>query len=78
MNLYLLTRIGETNYDQYDSMVYVADSKKEAIELSMAEYKTTGILKPWVNRKEEIKCQLIGVAVYTLDKGEVISSYRAG
>lgn len=34
MKLYLCTKIGNVNYDEYDSCVVIAPNKKEAIKLA--------------------------------------------
>jgi hypothetical protein len=89
MNIYLLSQNVNNDYDTYDSCVVVAKSSEEAILIHprgrlFKDFDKTssfeGLLfsSDWAN-PEEVNCELIGKAKYTLKLNSVIcASFNAG
>ena len=69
--IYLIERTDTCDYDEYDAVVIVAKTPKEAKELAIKGY--------WGSFTEgKIICKLIGVANKTQAFGEVLASFNAG
>lgn len=69
--IYLIKRTDFIDYDQYDAVVVVARTPKEAKELAFKEYE--GCFTA-----ENTVCKLIGVANKKQPFGEVLASFNAG
>lgn len=86
MNLYLITRNDDTDYDQYDSAVVAApdeDAAKELIERNSRDWTHTTwtyVAKAPVesHTKLDITVKLIGTAIDEMQYGIVVASYNAG
>lgn len=74
--IYLLTQSYYTGYDTYDSMIIIAESKKEAIQISIDE--EGGFYKAWPSKSTMIDCELIGAPLATQSNGIVLASFNAG
>ena len=73
MNIYLVSRTDEVDYDEYDSLVVYAKSREAAKDISpCAEY-----FHAWAS-KENLKVELIGSNVLVKDPDIILSSYNAG
>ena len=72
MNLYLIARIGETDYDEYDSAVVAAKTVREAQHTHPCEYRFG-----WVH-PDQVKVTYLGVAKTRLKVGVVCASFNAG
>ena len=69
--IYLIERTDAFDYDEYDAVVIVAKTPKEAKELAFKGY-----LGSFTEGK--IICKLIGVANKKQALGEVLASFNAG
>lgn len=75
MNIYLLSQNVNNGYDTYDSMIIIAESKENAIKLSIKEK------GHWAgyNSEEDINIKRIGISG-GIDQDEhiVLASFNAG
>lgn len=71
--IYLVKRTDPVNYDEYDAVVVVARTLKEAKELAIKDEDYYGSFT-----NENTVCILIGVANKRQPFGEVLASYNAG
>ncbi len=69
--IYLIERTDTCDYDEYDAVVIIAKTPKEAKELACKGYHGSFI-------EGKIICKLIGVANKTQAFGEVLASFNAG
>ena len=72
MNIYLVSRTDEVDYDEYDAVVVYAMSREEAKNIAPC-----GNLYTWAS-KENLKVELIGSNVLVKDPDIILSSYNAG
>lgn len=93
MNLYKLTQEECTGYDSYDSVIVCAETSENAAKIHPWEYdlvkwsdqhrafyqgeKLFFWSSVWVTRIENVKVELIGVAVSSLEEGVVLASFNA-
>jgi hypothetical protein len=68
MNIYLVSRTDEVDWDEYDSVVVVAETPKEARKIAPVDDGT------WKN----LSVKLIGSAKMGIKKGIILESYNAG
>ena len=76
MNLYLITQTVNNEYDTYDGFVVCAESEDDAKtikELNKSE--PYGI---WVWCIDDIEVKYLGKADDSVERGEVLGSFRAG
>ena len=74
-NIYLIVRKDDYDYDEFDSVVVIADNEKSAFEVS---YKEIGS-RQWLNKYwnvENLEFSIIGQS--NLESQIVLSSYNAG
>jgi hypothetical protein len=77
MNIYLVTRTDEADYDEYDAMVVIAESEARAVKIHPdGNGRTDG--KFWVNDSATLKVELIGIAKDDEKECVVLSSFHAG
>jgi hypothetical protein len=69
--IYLIERTDDCDWDEYDGVVVVALSAKDA-------KKHVFVLKFWGMNKDNCTCTKIGVANKRLALGTVLSSFNAG
>lgn len=75
MELYLLSRIDEVDYDEYDSAVVAAESEEESKNIEVGhigQYHSS-----WTT-PDNIKVELIGTAREGTKAGVILTSYNAG
>ncbi len=86
MNLYLITRNDDVDYDQYDSAVVAAPDEEDAkalIEQDLYGWTYTDwkyVEKVFVETHKEldITIKLIGTAIDEMQYGIVVASFNAG
>ena len=82
MNLYLITRNDDVDYDQYDSAVVAAPDEEDAkalIEQDLDDWTHYGyVYHKKVNTKLDITIKLIGTAIDEMQYGIVVDSFNAG
>lgn len=82
MNLYLITRNDDVDYDQYDSAVVAAPDEEDAkalIEQDLDDWTHYGyVYNKKVNTELDITIELIGTAVDGIEPGIVVASFNAG
>lgn len=81
MNIYLLTQDVNVDWDTYDSAIVCAESEAEAVKFHpdgtffdsmwLATY-------DWVKMPSDVKCQKIGVADESIEKGVILDVYFPG
>lgn len=76
MNLYLLERTSEIDWDTYDSFVWCAKTPQDAMTQSALKYHDD-TWSNWVSESDML-CKLIGKAIPTIPEGEVLGSFNAG
>jgi len=81
VNLYLLTQTENVGYDTYDAAIVCAESEEEAVKIHpdgeiFNDGWTWGL--SWVMYPRDVKCQKIGVADKSIEKGVVLASFNAG
>ena len=75
MNIYKLTRTDKWGYDDYDSLIVIAENEESAKLIPpITEYETTA----WPNSPNLIDVELIGVAKPFSTAGCVLASFNAG
>jgi len=79
LNLYKVTRNGNTDYDQYGGFVVVAYSEEDAKEVTLEKWDTEDMFyKPskysWVE-KDEMEAKYLGVADFSVKRGIVIKDF---
>ena len=81
MNLYLLEQDVNMDWDTYDSVIVCAESEEEAVKIHPnGDFFDTGWRwrDAWVENPSLVKCQKIGVADKSVEKGVVLASFNAG
>jgi hypothetical protein len=84
MNLYLLTQNEARGYDTYDSCVVAAESAEEAQKIHpgygiSGEWWTSRYRSStWATHLENVKVELLGVAVEGTKAGTILASFNAG
>jgi len=78
MNLYILRQDTNNDYDTYDACVVCAENPEEAIKISPSSNEWGYKYTSWAFKIEEVKCQLIGIADPSIEKGIVLASFNAG
>lgn len=83
MNLYLITRNDDGDYDQYDSAVVAAPNEEVAksfIEEELEYWTHSYYIDYHIERLAplDIAIELIGTAVDGIESGIVVASYNAG
>ena len=79
MNLYLLTRKEEVDWDQYISMVVAAPDKESARVISPDGRVNVNYSKEdWWAPPHLVKVKLIGIAVPGTPSGPIHRSFKAG
>ena len=81
MNLYLLEQDVNMDWDTYDSVIVCAESEEEAVKIHPnGDFFDTGWRwrDEWVENPSLVKCQKIGVADESVEKGVVLASFNAG
>ena len=81
MNLYLLKQDVNIDWDTYDSVIVCAESEEEAVKIHPnGDFFDTGWEWPegWVETPSQVRCQKIGVADESVEKGVVLASFNAG
>lgn len=73
MNIYLIKRVGRTDYDQYAGFVVAAESPAKAREIASSGYGRSIFAHP-----EGATCAQIGTAGPKVVPGVILSDYRAG
>lgn len=82
MKLWLLSKPGEIDYDEYDSCIVAAFSEQQARDIA-----PTGVVwgqdnwpeYSWCARPHDVECVEIGLASPTIKYGQVIcASFNAG
>ncbi|KKL74499.1 hypothetical protein LCGC14_2064310 [marine sediment metagenome] len=71
MNIYLVSRTDEVDYDEYDAVVVVAHNAKEAKTIKPSDYG-----KEW-ETPENLQVLLVGTA-NRKRKGIILASFKAG
>lgn len=69
MKIYLVITKDEIDYDQYDSVVVIADSTEDAIIVAR---------ESCYNFKDNLSVSDIGIAHDDQERGAVLSSFNAG
>ena len=81
MNIYLLNRTDKYGYDEYDSLVVIAESEEDAKTI---DFDGSNILEYdcpsncWVDNVNLINVELIGKADINQKRGVVLASFNAG
>ena len=81
MNLYLLKQDANMDWDTYDSAIVCAESEEEAIKIHPNGDVFNGEWKwnnNWAKNPSQVRCQKIGVADGSVEKGVVLASFNAG
>jgi hypothetical protein len=88
MKLYLLSQNVNNGYDTYDSMIVAASTKEEArrihpmTENGMVEegiWISSGKFRSnWAETPDQVKVELLGLAVKGTKKGIILTSFNAG
>ena len=80
MNIYKLTRNDDWGYDDYDSIIVIADNKEDAINIDPYGNKVdwTNPRSPWVCSPILLDVELIGTATEGSVFGCVLASFNAG
>lgn len=69
----------DPNHDYYDFSLIIADSIKEAKELSIIRYNPNRRrFAAWPSKEEEIECIELGISNPDLKKGQVVASSYVG
>ena len=86
MNLYLITRNDDADYDEYDSAVVAAPDEEAAKDLiernskywtnTTWKYVAKGLVEE--HTKLDITIELIGTAIDEMQYGIVVASFNAG
>ena len=74
MKLYLISRKGKVDYDEYNAIVVAAKTMKEAKLIHPNGKNNSG----WVNSPDEVKAEYIGMAKKGTKSGVILASYNAG
>ena len=75
MNIYLLSRGGAWDYDEYDAFVVAATSDEEARLIASTDDRECG--NAWMD-PNFASCELIGRACSGIIAGVVLGSFNAG
>ena len=81
MKLYLLSQDDNCDYDTYDSCVVCAANEPDAINTMPngdTPFKPSDQYGSWAHSIEAIKCEYIGEADPSLEKGVICASFNAG
>ncbi len=80
MNIYQLTRTDKVSYDEYDSMIVYANNETEALALSPdgGNVNWGKNYSSWATNIDNIKVNLIGVAVEDVEVDVILASFNAG
>ena len=73
MKLYLLKRTDEWGYDEYDSLVYAAESAQDAVDMSLKD----DMYDDWTTQNY-IDITFLGFAESNITRGKIIGSFNAG
>lgn len=77
MNIYVLTRIGMTGYDEYSDFVVAAETEQRARKLAQERDRTAGNESTWTDPTHST-CTAIGTALLFVSEGIVAYSFHAG
>ena len=80
MNLYKITRKGNTDYDQYRGFVVCAHSVEDAHNVICEEWRDIGYIPSesmWISRTEAI-IQHIGVGDISIQRGIIMEDFKVG
>jgi len=75
MNIYLLDRTDNVNFDEYDSFVIAANTEEEALALKRPTPEE--LWRDWAEDKD-IKVELIGTTDKYDKPTEILGSFNAG
>jgi len=80
VNIYKLTRNDRWSYDDYDSIVVIAEDEKSAINIDPSGNPMiwTNCRSAWVNSPISLDVELIGTAKEGSVSGCVLASFNAG
>ena len=80
MNIYKLTRNDKWGYDDYDSLIVIAENEKDAINIDPRgdQMNWNNCRSCWVDSPILINVELIGVAKPFSTVGCVLASFNAG
>ena len=73
MQIYLIEQNVLNDYDTYDSMVVIANTEQEAIELSIKQCGYWG-----GDDLSKYEIQTVGIAFLDQEKGVLLNSFNAG
>jgi hypothetical protein len=77
MNLYLLNRLDDWCYENFDALVVAAESEADAVTIRPQSVGTTESGSGWT-APENIAVTLIGVAAPGIQRGVILGSYIHG
>lgn len=79
MNIYLIERTMSVDYDEYDSVVVIANSEEEAKDVQPDHPRGHQYVWYYENEKESLKVTKIGVADCSYKSPKIIlASFNAG
>jgi hypothetical protein len=78
MNLYKLTQEINTGYDTYDSCIVAAENEEKAVLITPDGRWEKDYMISWCKSPDQVKCELIGMAVIGTKEGIILSSFNAG
>jgi hypothetical protein len=74
MNIYLVSRTDEVDFDEYDAMVVIAKDEQSAKDFTIKETRRDA----WTLEESKLKVVLIGTANHGLKEKIVLDSFNAG
>ena len=79
MNIYFVSQSLNRDYDTYDAMVIVANTKKEAMEMSMKKGNSSSFYYDCWAPIENLKCGCVGKYIGRIKKPFcLLASFNAG
>jgi hypothetical protein len=80
MRLYLLSQDEFNDYDTYDAIIVCAENIEDAKSISPSggKFIEGDRSSGWATKKENIKCEEIGIAFENQKRGIILASFNAG
>lgn len=79
MNIYLVSRTGRVDYDEYEAIVVVAKNEEQARNIMpTGETNFIRLSYSWVRTPDDLDVELIGKAKSGYKPGVILASYIAG
>lgn len=75
MNIYLVSRTDDVDYDEHDAFVVVANDPKEAKLFLDKRYNSGEHFNTW---SDKVKTKLIGTTTKYSETTEILGSFNAG